>query len=158
MRSKLTFKYFAIPFIFCTTFVFADQVMALGKLFVICSPLEGELVYADGRPAADVRVKREWEWGGKGDSDEVRTDAGGNFSFPVVEKRSLFASLLPHQENIFQTYTAHDSSGQTEILKINKHNYTLHGEDEGRRLNVRCLVDAEPGSGNLFWGTCDTRN
>ena len=62
---------------------------------LICSPMSGTLIGADGTPAAGVTVRREWIYDRKTGSDSVTTDADGRFALGAVEapRRGLFAGL-----------------------------------------------------------------
>ena len=153
-----TTRYVLISIALAGLLILAGYSTAMARTFVICSPITGQLVWSDGSPAAGVRITRDWDWDGKTGGDETTTDASGEFSFPVVERRAGLRRFLPGETRIFQTYLAHSDKGTTEILKISKPNLDLHGEFEGKPLDMRCTADAEAGSGDLFWSTCNLRD
>ncbi|MEL6206190.1 MAG: carboxypeptidase-like regulatory domain-containing protein [Pseudomonadota bacterium] len=133
--------------------------MALGKRVVLASEIEGQVVAdASGAPVAGATVTRRWTWGlnDRTGTEQTTTDAEGRFRFPPVEARSLGAALLPHEPGI-RTEILLDRPGAEALLllSLQKKNYDPDGELGGRKLNVRCRTDIEPGANGLFWGTCE---
>lgn len=131
--------------------------MAFSKSLVLCSPLSGQLVSGDGQPVAGAKVSRSWDWawGKEKGGDEAVTDGNGNFSFPEIGGKSFTAGFLPHTPSIVQTFTVQNDDGTLEILAMDKGNYDLHGELQGKPLNVRCFIDRKPSASGFFWGTCE---
>ncbi|MEM6635015.1 MAG: DUF6795 domain-containing protein [Pseudomonadota bacterium] len=128
--------------------------MAVGKTFVICSPVEGLLLGEGNAPASGIEITRTWKWGKREGEDTVTTDAEGRFSLPQVDGQNFWASVLPHQPNIEQDFSAQLANGPLQILLIYKQNYNLNGERDGKALNIQCRADQEPGANGFFWGTC----
>jgi len=129
--------------------------MNIGKSFVLCSQIAGTLIDKERRPVPGVRVQRTWKWAwnGRTGSEETATDAQGRFAFPQVTGRSLTAGVLSHEPAIDQEITAHGPLGPVLIFAAQKMNYDDNGENDGRPLDIVCLIDKAPGRGAGFWGT-----
>lgn len=130
--------------------------MAIGGNLILFSPFNGKALMQDGQPAAGITLERKWKWGwnDKESSDQTITSANGEFSFPAVNESSFLASLLPHEPDVLQTITAFTGKGSIEIWAASKKSYELNSEMDGRPISVTCVVDAEPSSDGLYWGTC----
>jgi hypothetical protein len=121
----------------------------------VCSPMTGQLIFADGAPAAGVPVQRQWFWRGKSGSDQVSTDSEGRFAFDAVApKRGLFG-LLPAEEAVRQIFTADLPGGAFDFIDVHTSGLDRNAETKGRPFNVRCRADAEPGAADVGWGTCE---
>lgn len=131
--------------------------MGLGKTFILCSPFVGRLVRNGDQPVGGVRLERTWTWGwnSKSGRDEVVTGSDGRFEFGQVKGSSLFASFAPHEPAVLQVITAYDGDREVELWRLDKRNYDLNGELEGRHLNMTCHLDREPAACGRFWGTSE---
>ncbi|MEM6487230.1 MAG: DUF6795 domain-containing protein [Pseudomonadota bacterium] len=128
---------------------------AMAKEIVLFSAVDGRLVHADGSPATGVRISRNWRRGSREAGDEATTDGTGRFAFPeIAETPGFFASLLPGSEPTVQRMTAHAESGDVLLWQAIKNSPERHAELEGKPTKIVCRVDAEPGDGGLYWGTC----
>ncbi len=104
--------------------------------YVLFSPVSGRLVVAD-KPVVGVTIKR-WYKGGyssKEGTDTTQTDAGGQFSFPVVTFSSLMAGVIPHEPVVSQRMFAQIDGQEVQIYGTVKHSYELNGEFAGQALN-----------------------
>ncbi len=130
--------------------------MAFGRTFVLCSRFVGVLVTEGGKPAPGIKMVRSWNWGWNDRSgrDETVTGPDGRFEFAAVTGKSLTASIAPHEPSVRQEIIAHGARGAVTIWSVNKKNYDMDGELDGRAINVVCRVDREPSAQGLIWGTC----
>lgn len=137
----------------------------MSKGFVLASKIKGQLVAdAEGTPVSGVKVIRHWKWAwnGKSGKDETMTDEKGYFVFNEVTKKSITASLLPHEPSIKQDFYVDftDSRPSLLVLGLQKSNYKQGGELKNTQsvnnpINIRCRTDIEPEARGFYWGTCE---
>ena len=120
----------------------------------ICSPMNGVLIDADGKPAAGVTIRRKWLYNRKTGNDRVVTDAGGGFSFEgVVGPRKGFFSGLSTPV-VAQHYFAELPTGDFEILYISSTSLERLHETGGRDFSITCDLRRDQGHGPFYWGVC----
>jgi hypothetical protein len=123
--------------------------------YVICSPLEGRLIDAEGAPVSGARITRSWRWTRGEGEDGAVTDAEGRFRFEAVHGRRGLLDFLPGEVTIRQRFTADAGDGPQRILTIFKRDYDLNSEAEGRPVRLRCTLGAEPDFSGFHSGTCE---
>lgn len=118
------------------------QGTAMAKL-VSFSAIKGR-VLMDGKPAAGAVVVRQFNWGWKDEdgTDQATTDATGAFALPAIERRSLTASLLPHEPLVRQVITI-------------RYEGRDNGENGGRPIDVTCRLDAQRRMHGEVMGLCE---
>ena len=149
----MTLRFIAVTGFLALAGLTMGTAMARGEEFV-CSPMQGQLVTADGVPVAGVDVRREWYWRGKSGETVARTDEEGRFAMAAVHpKRGLFG-LLPAEETASQYYFAQLPEGEFEFLNVTHHGLQENGETKGRPFRVQCRMGVKPGKDDVEWGTC----
>lgn len=114
----------------------------LGRKVWLFSETSG-VVTRGGEPVAGVEVERAWQWNGDRKSTTTRTGPDGRFRFPAVTDRSL-SSFLPGEVVIDQEITLRHDGSDYLAWQTAKRNYDENGELDGRPLELRCDLDAEP--------------
>jgi hypothetical protein len=123
----------------------------MGRKLCLFSEVRG-VVLANGSPAADATVERTWDWGRKPGSDRARTDAEGRFALPAVLRRSLLASILPHEPVIRQEMHIEHGGERRQAWLFVKHNYEVDGERKGRPIRATFHLEAEPENREGIYG------
>lgn len=104
------------------------------------------IVTLNGTPLENVEAKRtsKWAWSGEKISDTTKSNSKGEFTFPMIEKRSFLASWLPHEPYIDQqlsiSYQGTDYKGWVFV----KRDYEVNGELNGKPLKLRCALELPP--------------
>lgn len=142
----------------CVALVFfAAQESAMAKM-VLFSAVSGK-VLQDGKPVPGATVEREFRWAWKDETgtDAATTGAGGEFSFPKIERSSFLGSLLPHEPVVRQSLTIKVNGKSYEGWLLNKHNYDDNGEVEGKKpLRLVCRLEAAPARHpGGYYGICE---
>ncbi|MEL6915046.1 MAG: DUF6795 domain-containing protein [Pseudomonadota bacterium] len=126
--------------------------MSSSKLYV-CSPMQGQLIGADGRPAAGAQVTREYRYQGKQAFDTVTADAEGRFSFDAVETKPGLFGRVPANIVVIQRYTT-DAMGGERFLSISSRSLDLNHETGGAAFDVTCNLGEEPSTANFAKSNC----
>lgn len=128
----------------------------MGKL-VIFSEVRGR-VLLDGKPVPGATVERTFDWVAKDErgKDSTTTGPTGEFTLPAIERRSLLASLFPHETLIGQTLTVHHAGKSYLAWRFTKRDYQPNGELQGKPLRLVCRLEAAPTQHDGgFYGACD---
>ena len=123
---------------------------------VLFSAVQGK-VLDRGKPVAGARIERKYKWGWNSQmgTDSTTTDASGEFTVPMIERRSLLGSLLPHEPWIDQTVLIHHDSKTYEAWVSVKRDYDNGSEVRGRPFVLTCRLEATPTQGEFAYGICD---
>lgn len=127
---------------------------AMGKMCLF-SAVRG-VVLDHGRPVEGARIEQDWEWdwnATKGHQEAV-TDQQGAFALSSVWRRSLLASLLPHEPVVVQTILIHFSGKTCKAWMFDKHTYRENGELGNRPIKIVCRLEAEVTHHGKVYGIC----
>lgn len=120
----------------------------------LCSPMQGQLVDAEGAPVTDTAVRRHWFWRGKRGEDRTTTDSEGRFHFDAVApKRGLFGRI-PVREAVTQDFFAEMPGGDFQFLYVTTRGLALNAETDGKPFNIRCVTGVEAYADDIHFGTC----
>ncbi len=100
--------------------------MSIGMKICLASDVSGVLVKG-GVPLEQGRLVREIEKNGKKYTQEAIVGSNGNFTFPALFERSLFA-WLPHQPAIHQRVLIQHEGEEYRAWELTKMDYDLYGE------------------------------
>ena len=133
----------------------ALQGTAMAKM-VIWSAMKGR-VLMNGQPAAGAVLKRTFLWHFKDESgaDETTANAAGEFSFPVVERRSIFGGLIPHEPVVEQAIVIEYQGKSYKAWNHAKRDYDENSENGGRPVDVTCHLDRERARHGRVMGLCE---
>ncbi|WP_246004546.1 carboxypeptidase-like regulatory domain-containing protein [Plasticicumulans acidivorans] len=145
----------AVAFASALFLLHVQEAQAMGNLCLF-SALSG-VVLDHGKPVEGARIERSFTWQSNGETgvDETHTDARGSFSLPVIFRRSLLASLLPHEPFIRQTILIHHAGKTYQAWMFNKGEYAENGELGGRPISLVCRLEAEPAHRDGVFGICE---
>lgn len=130
----------------------------MGKLCMF-SEVNG-FVLKDGVPVEGALVERSFVWTssrGETATDSTGTDSQGRFHFPPAFKRSLAASILPHNPRIRQTILIRHEGEAHQAWVFVKGNFREDGELQGRPLSLVCDLEEEPDRIDGVFGICKIR-
>lgn len=130
----------------------------MGKLCMF-SEVNG-VVLRDGAPVEGALVERTFVWTssrGETATDSTETGSQGEFHFPPAFKRSLTASILPHNPRIRQTILIRHEGEEYQAWVFVKGNYREDGELQGRPLALVCDLEEEPARLDGVFGICRLR-
>lgn len=130
---------------------------AMGKMYLF-SNVRG-LVQYKGQPVPGAIVQQEFRWAWKGEvgREEVKTDAKGEFSFPVITRTSFFGSLLPHEPMIQQTILIKHGGQTYKAWMFDKGDYASDSELNGKPIFLFCDLDSQPSHKGSVYGICELR-
>ncbi len=132
-----------------------SEANAMGKMCLF-SAVRG-VVLDHGKPVEGARIEKSWEWAWndrKGHNETV-TDQHGTFAFPPVWRRSLLASLLPHEPVVVQTILIHFAGKTYKAWMFDKHTYQENGELENRPIHIICRLESEVMHHGKIYGICE---
>ncbi len=134
-----------------------QEVKAMGTLCIF-SPVEGKVVQ-HGQAVSGAVVEREfvWNWGKEQKVDQTTTDDGGRFKLPGIYRRSLMASLLPHQPSTLQSLVIRHAGKEYKAWGFHKLNYDENGELAGKPIVLLCALEREPTQQGEIYGICEVR-
>lgn len=110
---------------------------------VFCSPIVGSIT-RNGVPLAFISIERALYGDGQaegGTSDEVKSDAQGKFTLPVIQKRSLFSpKFFSAPPSVVIAVTTSVDGHLYKLGSFVKHNYLLGGEGAGNPIELNCDI------------------
>ncbi|MFV1977430.1 MAG: DUF6795 domain-containing protein, partial [Candidatus Scalindua sp.] len=118
---------------------FAMSVLGIGKVCVF-SAVKLRLLH-DGKPVANTKVKREWEWNTP-NFDESVTDDDGYVFFPAVFESSL-TRLLPIELVITQGLSVKIDGEEEYFWTSGKRQPEENTEYGGAKFDVICELNNE---------------
>jgi hypothetical protein len=141
---------------------------AMGKVYLF-SEVRGRVLLG-GAPVTGATVSREfhWSWGNEKKSDSLVTNDKGEFRFPEITRRSLSASLFPHQP-VIQQYIEITHEGKKYIAWSHaKMNYDQNSETKSTYahynpvITIDCSLDKKTERKELspaseVFGICDIK-
>jgi hypothetical protein len=110
-------------------------------------PMSGAVVEQDFR----------WAWKGEEGRAQVKTDSDGKFSFPAINRKSFFGSLLPHEPMIRQTILIRHEGKEYKAWMFDKGNYKKNGELQGKPISLYCELEAPLSHKGEVYGICQLR-
>jgi len=131
------------------------QGTAMAKM-VLWSAMKGR-VLLNGKPAAGAVLVRNysWHWKNEKGSDRTTTNAGGEFSFLVIEGSLLLGGLLPYEPVIEQDMVIEYQGKSYDAWAYFKHDYKHNDENGGKPIDVTCRLDAERAKHGEVSGLCE---
>jgi len=128
---------------------------AMAKM-VIFSAVQGKvLLNGSAVKGAEVVRRYRWTWKREDGEDRTFTDEGGKFSMPPIERSSLLGSLLPHEPVIEQTITIRHLGRDYDAWMLDKRDYDLNSELQGKAIVMTCHLEAEPARHGKVFGICE---
>jgi hypothetical protein len=148
---------------FSFAFLFQAEVFGMaffGLKLCVFSAVKGTVV-KEGMPLPNVLVKRTYKWDGESITDEVTTDAAGNFSFPEQNQRSVIA-IFPHNPSVSQGIKIYLDGKEYRAWAYQKGNYDVNGELDGKPMNLLCDLNNpeqkhEVNNYKIYTGICELR-
>jgi hypothetical protein len=98
---------------------------------VLASELQGTITQGGTPVGAGIKLIREvtWAWNDARWTDEIVTDAQGNFRFPETTASNLLSAVVPHEPVIYiAVYLVPRDSEKVLAYTYTKHNYDAQGE------------------------------
>jgi hypothetical protein len=128
---------------------------AMAKM-VIFSAVQGKvLLNGNAVKGAEIVRRYKWTWKREEAEDRTLTDEAGKFSMPSIERSSLLGSLLPHEPVIEQTITIRHQGRDYNAWMLDKRDYDLNGELQGKPIVMTCHLEAEPARHGKVFGICE---
>ena len=129
--------------------------MSKAEAEYVTSPISGVLIGPDGQGAADVTVRRTWDWRGKSGEDQTRTDASGTFRFDGVPAKRGFFQRLAGEDAVRTVFYADTAAGEQKFLVMTPRVGPVNHENKGAPISVTCDLRKEPAHGGFWFGVCE---
>lgn len=121
----------------------------------VTSPMSGTLIGPDGQAAANVTVRRTWDWRGKSGEDSTVTDASGAFSFGAVPAKRGFFQRLAAADAVRVVFYADVPGGAEKFLVMTPRVGPENHENKGATIALTCDLRKEPAHGGFWFGVCE---